>query len=330
MPGWSRLRTTARSQSCAGSRRGAGAPVRGDPGLRPPARQADRLYWSTGSPRLRLISSNCSSGVIATVSDTRVRGLPGVAGIMGSMRTRLGFVRHGESVHSVDAVVGGRQGCRGLTAAGHEQARELAERLADELAADGPVAVYSSVLRRAVETAQPIAAALAATVVQDCGLCTWHTPSYADGMPTTRFQADHAAPGGGVYRLFEKGNERAGRTGRTDRPGDHRHCAPAPGQHRGTGRPLRDSGELISCVGRPTALLGLRPDGSAGLDHRLGHRRRSHQVATTSLDPAPLQRRPLRPSSRRSIRSDVRICRLRSAAFALRTPSPHLGRGNIR
>ena len=32
-------------------------------------------------------------------------------------------------------------------------------------------------------------------------------PSYADGMPTSRFQVDHAIAGGGVLRPFEEGNE---------------------------------------------------------------------------------------------------------------------------
>ncbi|MEU8299022.1 histidine phosphatase family protein [Micromonospora sp. NPDC048909] len=123
------------------------------------------------------------------------------------MRTRLLFVRHGESVHQIEGIVGGPHGCRGLTDAGHEQARRLAGRLSAELAGTGPVAVYSSVLRRAVETAQPIADALGVRPVQDCGLCTWHTPSYADGLPTARFQSEHAAPGGGVFRPFEEGNE---------------------------------------------------------------------------------------------------------------------------
>jgi 2,3-bisphosphoglycerate-dependent phosphoglycerate mutase len=123
------------------------------------------------------------------------------------MPTRLVFVQHGESVHSVQAVVGGPHGCQGLTELGHEQVHRLAGRLADDLAADGPVALYTSVLRRAVETAKPIAAVLGANPVQDCGLCTWHMPSYADGMPTARFQADHALLGGGVFRPFEEGNE---------------------------------------------------------------------------------------------------------------------------
>ncbi|MFI0792320.1 histidine phosphatase family protein [Micromonospora rubida] len=123
------------------------------------------------------------------------------------MRTRLLFVRHGESVHRVEGVVGGPHGCRGLTDAGHHQAHRLAGRLRDELAAAGPVAVYSSVLRRAVETAWPIAGALGVSPVADCGLCAWHTPPYADGLPATRFQTDHATAGGGVFRPFEEGNE---------------------------------------------------------------------------------------------------------------------------
>jgi 2,3-bisphosphoglycerate-dependent phosphoglycerate mutase len=123
------------------------------------------------------------------------------------MQTRLVFVRHAESVHSVEGIIGGPRGCRGLTELGHRQARQLAERLAEELASAGPVAVYSSVLRRAVETAQPIAAALGAGLVEDCGLCTWHMPLYADGLATARFQAEHSIAGGGVFRPFEEGNE---------------------------------------------------------------------------------------------------------------------------
>jgi len=83
----------------------------------------------------------------------------------------------------------------------------LADRLGAELAGGEPIAVYSSVLRRAVETAQPVAAALGVEPIQDCGLCTWHSPAYADGMPTARFQGGHGLDGGGVFRPFEEGNE---------------------------------------------------------------------------------------------------------------------------
>jgi broad specificity phosphatase PhoE len=132
------------------------------------------------------------------------------------MRTRLIFIRHGESVHQVEEVVGGPRGCRGLTDRGHQQADRLADRLAADLLPDRqavdvgsgtPVAVYSSVLRRAVETARPIAAALGVSLNEDCRLCTWHTPAYADGLPTVQFREDHAVAGGGVFRPFEDGNE---------------------------------------------------------------------------------------------------------------------------
>ncbi|MER7461193.1 histidine phosphatase family protein [Micromonospora sp. NPDC126480] len=127
--------------------------------------------------------------------------------MMTRLRTRLVFVRHGESVHQIESVVGGPRGCRGLTERGHQQARRLAGQLTEELAGASPVAVYSSVLRRAVETARPIAEALGTASVEHCGLCTWHTPAAADGMPTARFQRQHRADGGGVFRPFEDGNE---------------------------------------------------------------------------------------------------------------------------
>ncbi|WP_433306853.1 histidine phosphatase family protein [Actinoplanes sp. CA-030573] len=141
------------------------------------------------------------------------------------MRTRLIFVRHGESVHGVEDVVGGVRGCRGLTGRGHEQANRVAARLAGEL--DDAAAVYSSTLRRAVETARPIAAALGVETVEDCGLCTWHTPDYADGMPKGEFLHAHAREGGGVFRPFQRGNETwaelVTRSGRSIMDIAHRH-----------------------------------------------------------------------------------------------------------
>ncbi len=123
------------------------------------------------------------------------------------MQTRLILIRHGASHHREDGVVAGRLGCRGLTAVGRRQAENLGERLARELPAR-PDAIYRSVPRRAVETAEILATALGGIeVVEDCGLCSWHTPTYADGLPVREFQRDHALPGGGVYRPFEDGNE---------------------------------------------------------------------------------------------------------------------------
>jgi broad specificity phosphatase PhoE len=123
----------------------------------------------------------------------------------GGVLTRLLLVRHGESAHSVDGTVGGPHGDRGLTPRGHDQARVQAARTAADMGSG--VSVYSSVLRRAVETAAPIAAALGTSPVTDCGLCTWHLPPHVDGLPAERFQAEHAVAGGGVFRPFEEGSE---------------------------------------------------------------------------------------------------------------------------
>ena len=117
------------------------------------------------------------------------------------------FVRHAESVSGVEGTFGGPHGCRGLTAPGREQAEKLGQRLAAELRDTPPVSVYSSTLRRAIETAAVIAAALGVAPAQDCGLCTWHVPDAAAGQPKQLFQAEHALPGGGIYRPFEAGNE---------------------------------------------------------------------------------------------------------------------------
>ncbi|WP_239163185.1 histidine phosphatase family protein [Paractinoplanes rishiriensis] len=120
--------------------------------------------------------------------------------------TRLLFVRHGESHHSLDGVIGGPEGCRGLTDRGRAQAGAVGLSLAGRLGGTA-AAVYSSVLPRAVETADAIGAALGTAPVQHCGLCTWHLPPHADGMRTAEFQDSHAAGGGGVFRPFEHGNE---------------------------------------------------------------------------------------------------------------------------
>jgi probable phosphoglycerate mutase len=122
------------------------------------------------------------------------------------VQTRLLFVRHGESVHSVEGFIGGPRTCRGLTDRGHDQATAVARWLAVELHTTPPVAVYSSTLRRATETAATIAAALAVPANQDCRLCTWHMPDYADGLPHAQLR-EHVVAGGGVFRPFERDNE---------------------------------------------------------------------------------------------------------------------------
>jgi probable phosphoglycerate mutase len=134
------------------------------------------------------------------------------------MTTRLMLIRHGASHHKVDGVVGGPRGCRGLTDTGRRQAAGLGQRLVRELQ-ERPAAIYCSVLPRAIETAEIVAAALGQSeILQDCGLCTWHAPAHADGKPWAEYRRESSLAGGGVYRPFEQGNESwselVGRTGR--------------------------------------------------------------------------------------------------------------------
>jgi 2,3-bisphosphoglycerate-dependent phosphoglycerate mutase len=148
------------------------------------------------------------------------------------METRMFFVRHGDSHHKRDGVVGGAEGCRGLTDEGRGQAALLARRLAADIRLRGTagtagsaeagdregkgdaeraggvgVAIYTSPLPRAVETAAAISAAVGRPAVPDCGLCTWHTPPEADGLKREEFLERFGIEGGGLYRPFQRGNE---------------------------------------------------------------------------------------------------------------------------
>ncbi|WP_271215600.1 histidine phosphatase family protein [Streptosporangium carneum] len=135
-------------------------------------------------------------------------------------------MRHGDSHHTRDGVIGGPRGCRGLTDAGREQAAEAGRRIAAETVGER-VSIHSSVLPRAVETAGAISAALGLPFSQDCGLCTWHTPPEADGLTHEEFARRLGVEGGGVYRPFQEGNETwaevVTRTSRTVTDLAHRH-----------------------------------------------------------------------------------------------------------
>lgn len=79
--------------------------------------------------------------------------------------TRVLAIRHGETAWNVDTRIQGHLDI-GLNATGRWQAMRLAEALADE----GVVAVYSSDLSRAHETAQAVAARAGLTVRSDTAL----------------------------------------------------------------------------------------------------------------------------------------------------------------
>ena len=109
--------------------------------------------------------------------------------------TRLVLIRHGEAVCNVSGVCGGMLGCQGLTDVGRGQVELLADRLRASGELAGADALYSSVLPRAVETAELLAPALvgpapgggsAPELVTECGLCELH-PGESDGLTWSEY-----------------------------------------------------------------------------------------------------------------------------------------------
>ena len=149
------------------------------------------------------------------------RGPSGVPAGMRILRdaparpTRVVLVRHGEARCMEEGVVGGPRGCSGLTDLGRLQAQALHVRLARTGELRSAVALYASVLARAVETAQIVAPAVGdgSEPVTECGLCELH-PGEADGMTWDAFRARYGepdfdidpdrvvAPGGESWRTF--------------------------------------------------------------------------------------------------------------------------------
>ncbi len=104
--------------------------------------------------------------------------------------TRLALVRHGEAACNAEDYIGGHSACRGLTARGVLQARILAGRLRRTGELDGAVALYTSVLPRAIETAEIVATGIAgppSVPRQSCLLCERH-PGEADGLTWAEYE----------------------------------------------------------------------------------------------------------------------------------------------
>lgn len=125
------------------------------------------------------------------------------------------LVRHGDAHAGFHGVIGGQQGCTGLTDLGRQQAEALRDHLSDtgRIRAD---ALVSSVLPRAVETAQIIAPALGIELgAQACDLCEVHTGD-ADGLTWTEYGTRYGsfdmtaepdrvfAPGGDSWNSFHE------------------------------------------------------------------------------------------------------------------------------
>ncbi len=101
--------------------------------------------------------------------------------------SRIVLVRHGEAECNRSGVVGGRQGCTGLTDLGRRQVATLADRLYESGELRDATALYSSVLPRAVETAERLRPVVGSgpkalgPVIERCDLCELH-PGQCDGM----------------------------------------------------------------------------------------------------------------------------------------------------
>ena len=105
--------------------------------------------------------------------------------------TRIVLVRHGESVAQARKFVAGHAGCQGLSERGRAQASALADRLlrSGELAEAS--ALYTSLMPRAIETAEIIAKGVGdgrVELVADCDFCENH-PGEGDGLSWDEYEA---------------------------------------------------------------------------------------------------------------------------------------------
>lgn len=130
--------------------------------------------------------------------------------------TRLVLIRHGESRCNAEGVVGGHNGCTGLTETGFDQAWRLRDRLATTGELGSADAFYTSILPRAIQTAEVIAATVgggSVNLVKTCDLCELH-PGAGDGLGWQEFEDRYGnpdwevdpdipmAPGGESWRGF--------------------------------------------------------------------------------------------------------------------------------
>jgi probable phosphoglycerate mutase len=113
--------------------------------------------------------------------------------------TRIVLIRHGEAECNLNRVVGGVKGCTGLTDRGRFQVAALADRLYETGELRGATTLYSSVLPRAVETAERLRPVVGpgpkalGPVVERCDLCELH-PGASDGMSWERVVEELGVP----------------------------------------------------------------------------------------------------------------------------------------
>jgi probable phosphoglycerate mutase len=123
--------------------------------------------------------------------------------------TRLAIIRHGEAVSNAEDTLGGHESCLGLTEHGRRQVEALAARLERTRELEGAVALYTSILRRAIETAEILSPALGNLPIErTCSLCERHVGE-ADGMTWTEYEAKFGreVPGVDDHRVLSPGGE---------------------------------------------------------------------------------------------------------------------------
>jgi probable phosphoglycerate mutase len=133
----------------------------------------------------------------------------------------LVLIRHGEAQCNARGAAGGPVGDGGLTERGRDQAAALRERLLVSREFDDAVALYTSTLPRAIQTAAIIAPGLPAglVAVQEEDLCelqpgeadgmTWDELVEAFGSPNWDVDPDAPfAPGGESWTAFYERSER--------------------------------------------------------------------------------------------------------------------------
>jgi probable phosphoglycerate mutase len=121
--------------------------------------------------------------------------------------TRLVLVRHGESVVTVNRLIGGLRTCTGLSPLGRKQASALAERLArtGEVTAD---VLVSSAYPRAIETAEIISPSLGdLPVVQVEGLGEHDPGPDCDGISFDEYVARYGPVDWSATDPYELGFE---------------------------------------------------------------------------------------------------------------------------
>jgi probable phosphoglycerate mutase len=106
---------------------------------------------------------------------------------------RLILIRHSESEHSLRGMIAGYASCPGLTARGFQQAQLLADRLRATGEASDCVALLSSTVLRARQTAEVLGCELnLGSIEQDCDLCELHLGA-ADGLLWEDYRAKYGS-----------------------------------------------------------------------------------------------------------------------------------------